>query len=224
MKKSFLAFAIAAASLPAFAQVGADSNSSAGATATLGNIGITSIMNMPASNPFSTTANMVNYSGRYRVDGVPVNSVASSFSSAPTWRCVKGGYGAALQAKDFGISLALPGGESDICPTEFRASIVANYFDRVAAADALSETDVRKTAALDAVVAIRNTICTDEQIANSLEATKKHQCAQPLTTEDRKARWAREAKARQAQATLSGQTVPVADAAPRQPMPWQAGG
>lgn len=227
MKKSLLALAIAVASLPAFAQVGADSASSAGASASTGNIGITSIMNLPAANPFSTNANMVNYSGRYRVDGVPVNSVASSFGTAPTWRCLKGGYGAALQAKDFGISLALPGGEVDICPREFRASIIGGLFDRAVLAKKIPANTVERDLADDGIKATLAMVCGDDEIANSLEGTQL-QCAEPATTEDRKARWAREREQKQRASVDKVTGLPIVASvapAPRQPrQPWQSGG
>jgi len=232
MKKSLLALSLVALSASAFAQAGTSATGSATGTgsAAIGDIGITSIMNMPATNPFTMAANSVNYSGRYRVDGVPVNSAASSFSSSAVWRCSTAGTGGALGTRDFQLSFAFGGGESGICVTEFRGAVVGGYFDRARAAEALPDSDPGKAAAKDAVVALRATICEDEKIANSLEATKGHQCAEPLTTESRQARWTRERQAKTAAAqtiSINGQQVavlPGVPAARQQPKPWEAGG
>ncbi|MNU19473.1 hypothetical protein D3C71_77000 [compost metagenome] len=228
-KQSLLALAVAAASLPAFAQVGVDSQTQVDVSAGVGDIGITSVMNLPSANPFSTQT--VRYEGGYRVSGMPINSVASSFSSAPAWRCVKGGYGAALQAKDFGISFALPGGESDICPTEFRAAIIGGLYDRAVAAAKLPAGTQERVIANEAVEAIKAQVCVDDQIANSLEGGKL-QCSDPtIAAETRKARWARErqeAAGKVAYTTMvNGQQVAVMPPSPaprQQPQPWQAGG
>ncbi len=232
MKKTLLALSLAALGATAFAQEAPGGTSVTGsatgsATAGVGNIGISSVFNLPGASPY--TFGNINYSGRYRVEGQPVAAVAPSFSSPAVWRCATAGAGGALQFKDFALSLALPGGESSICPTEFRGAIIGGYFDRAARAEALADSDPGKAIMKDSVIAMRDVICTDEGIANSLERTANHKCDEPASTSDRKARWAAERQKRQQLAAdlsrASGLPVVVAaDPQPRQPKPWEAGG
>jgi len=225
LKKSLLVLAIAAATLPAFAQVGVDSQSEAGAQASTGPIGITSIVNMPNANPYSTNAQMVNYSGRYRVDGVPVAAGAASFSTPAVWRCATAGAGGALQLKDFALSFALPGGESAICPREFRIAIIGGIFDRALLAAKADLSAEQKAIANEAVKAMHAEACGDDEMANSFENTEKFKCAAPIETKTREARWAREREVAAARAAnrpvamLPGVPAPTA-----QPKPWMAGG
>lgn len=230
MKKSLLALAIAAASLPAFAQVGVDSASSAGASASTGNIGITSIMNLPGANPF--TSSNIGYSGGYTttVKGQPVAAGAASFATPAVWRCATAGAGGALQLKDFALSFALPGGESAICPREFRIAIIGGIADRFMFAEKNDLTSDQKRIALDAAKAMLAQACGDMEMANSLEGTKGMQCAEGATEDDRKARWAREKQAKQVANTVvlpTGERVAYMPGVPvvrEQPKPWQAGG
>jgi len=228
MKKSLLALAIAAASLPAFAQVGADSASSAGASASTGNIGITSIMNLPGANPF--TSSNIGYSGGYTttVKGQPVAAGAASFATPAVWRCATAGAGAALQLKDFAFSLALPGGESAICPREFRIAIIGGIYDRALLAEKSDLSAEQKKIAKDALASMHAEACGDDEMANSFEHSENFKCKEPITTDDRKARWAREREQKQRASVDMVTGLPIvasAPAAPRQPrQPWQSGG
>lgn len=202
-KQTTIALLMALA-LPAFAQVGADSQSSAGATAQLGNVTSQTTVNLPGAPALQGVMQGVNYSGEYRVKGVPVNSAASSFSSPAVWRCATAGTGGAVQAREFGMSFGLGGADSPICAREFRIAIVTNII----------EMRVKKAEGYDAALKLA---CGDDEIADALEGTLD-QCAAPNTTA-RKARWDRE----RADAQRAGR--PVATNAPAAPIPgWKAGG
>ncbi len=204
-KKAIIPLILAAAALPAFAQVGADSQSSAGASAQLGNVTSQTTVNLPGAPALQGVMQGVNYSGEYRVKGVPVNSVASSFSSSAVWRCSTAGTGAAVQGASFGASLALGGADSPICAREFRIAVVKNLIDmRVAKAEGYD--------------AAQKLACGDDEIADALEGTLD-QCAAP-NPNARKERWERE----RADAARAGRTVATSAPAAARPNPWQAGG
>lgn len=201
MKKTIIALAFLA-SVPAFAQgVGADSRSLAGANAALGDITTELTLNMPGAPSIQG----IQYGGEYRVKGVPVNSVASSFSSPAVWRCATAGTGGAVQARDFGLSFGLGGADSPICAREFRIAIALNLIDM----------RVKKHEGYDAA---QKLACGDDDIADALEGTLD-QCAAP-NPGARKARYDREAAAR----ANAGRPVSTAAPAVARPMPWQAGG
>lgn len=223
MKKTFLTLALAAA-LPAFAQSSIDSQTNVGVTAGVGDIGITSIMQLPAANPF-TTVNQA-YSGGYKVSGMPVNSVAPSFSSPAVWRCSRAGGGGSAQGEKFGISFAFGGDDSVICGIDFRIAVAKNLIEMKVAAS--QEKDVAKSAAMmDAYVIGVRLACKDDDMADSFEGTTLE--CKAAKTDTRKARLAREAQVeRQVQSVIvNGSPVAVMPGVPmarQQPQPWQAGG
>lgn len=231
MKKSLLAFAVLTlASAAAFAQTAADSNANSGANASTGNIALNTSLYLPSANPFSYQT--LGYTGAYTqtVKGQPVAAGAASFATPAVWRCATAGAGGALQLKDFALSFALPGGESAICPREFRIAIIGSIADRFAFANKPELSDSQKVIALDTAKAMLAQACGDNEIANSLERTKTMQCDEPTADEDRKARWARERQAKQVANTVvapNGERVaymPGVPAVREAPKPWQAGG
>lgn len=192
MKKTLLTLALAAAAaLPAYAQVGADSQSEAGATASVGGIGITSIMNLPAANPFSTST--MNYSGGYTVSGMPVNSVAPSFSSPGQWRCTRPGGGAAVQGEKIGLSFAWGGDDSPICVYEFGAAFARSVVDLYVTFQREKDLVV-KAAAKEAFLVTHALACKDDTMADAFEETETMKCSAPKKNA-RKERWAREEQA-----------------------------
>ncbi len=220
MKHTLLALALAAAVLPSFAQTAVDSTAGATSGASVGDIGITAIMNMPSASPFG--AQTVNYARRYRIDGPPVAAVPSAFSSPAVWRCSTAGGGAAAQGRDIGLSFAWGGSESEICGLEFRIAIGARLVELRVGAEA--EKDATKAASMrDAYLVGHAIACADEKLANSFERTTTMQCAEPTTTDERKARWARERESRARAAAAMGQPAPVASVKPLPP-PYTSGG
>ena len=210
MKKTLLTLALAAAAaLPAFAQVDAASQSEAGANASVGGIGITSIMNLPAANPFTT--NTMNYSGGYKVSGMPVNSVAPSFSSPGQWRCTRPGGGASAQGEKIGISFAWGGDDSPICVYEFGAAFARSVVDLKVTYE--RETNLLvKAAAKEAYLVTHALACKDDTMADAFEETEGMKCAAPKKNA-RKERWAREQQAAEARsAAMSQFSSPVASA------------
>ena len=225
MKKSLLVLALAVASLPAFAQVGVDSASNAGASAATGDIGITSIVNLPNSNPMSYQT--LGYSGGYTqtFKGQPVSAGAASFATPAVWRCATAGAGGALQLKDFALSFALPGGESSICPREFRIAIIGGIADRALFAQKKDLSDSEKKIAQDAYAAMHAEACGDDEMANSLEHTVSMKCAEPINSDTRKARWDREREIAAAKAANRPVAMlPGVPAVAPSPKPWMAGG
>lgn len=208
MKKTLLTLALAAAAaLPAYAQVGADSQSEAGANASVGGIGITSIMNLPAANPFTTST--MNYSGGYKVSGMPVNSVAPSFSSPGQWRCTRPGGGAALQGEKIGLSFAWGGDDSPICVYEFGAAFARSVVDLKVAYERETNATV-KAAAKDAYLVTHALACKDDTMADAFEETEGMKCSAPKKNA-RKDRWAREQQAAEARTAAMAQfSSPVA--------------
>lgn len=171
-KKTITILGLAAA-LPALAQVGADSQSTAGARAELGDVTSITTLNMPGA----PAVQGITYGGEYRVKGVPVQSAASSFSTPAVWRCAAAGTGGALQARDFGVSFGVGGGDSPICAREFRIAI----------AKSVISLRVAKDEGYDAALALA---CGDDDIADAFEGTLD-QCEAPKTAK-RKARLERE--------------------------------
>jgi hypothetical protein len=192
MKKTLFTLALAAAAaFPTYAQVGADSQSEAGASASVGGIGITSIMNLPATNPFSTST--MNYSGGYTVSGMPVNSVAPSFSSPGQWRCTRPGGGAAVQGEKIGLSFAWGGDDSPICVYEFGAAFARSVVDLYVTFQREKDLVV-KAAAKEAFLVTHALACKDDTMADAFEETETMKCSAPKKNA-RKERWAREEQA-----------------------------
>jgi hypothetical protein len=193
MKKTLLTLALAAAAaFPAFAQeVDAASQSEAGANASVGGIGITSIMNLPAANAF-TTSNLA-YSGGYKVSGMPVNSVAPSFSSPGQWRCTRPGGGASVQGEKIGLSFAWGGDDSPICVYEFGAAFARSVVDLYVTYQRETNALV-KAAAKEAFLVTHALACKDDTMADAFEETDTMKCSAPKKNA-RKERWAREEQA-----------------------------
>lgn len=100
MKKTIIALALAL-SLPAFAQVGADSQSRAGATASLGSVNSSTTVNLPGSSPTQG----VMYGGGYDISGTQtVKSTGQAI--APNLMVSSGGFNCAGTTS---AALGLPG-------------------------------------------------------------------------------------------------------------------
>lgn len=207
MKKTLFALAFAALAVPAFAQVGVDSQTQVDVQAGIGDVTSNTTLVLPNGNPITHNTQDVNYSGSYRVKGVPVNSAATSISSPAVWRCSTAGTGAAIQLKDFAASLALPGSEADICRKEFAMAIVNMLVDL-------------KAKSPDAYYANQKIACTIDYIADALEGGSM-QCAE-ADPNARANRWAREKAERNQAAAAMGK--PVASLNTNQRAPWLSGG
>lgn len=135
---------------------------------------------------FNSAAPLPYVEGRSTFSTNQASQNAPSFATPAVWRCSTSGWGAAGNVVGGGLSLAGPGGESELCATEFRMTMV-KY--------------VASTSGDERTAAIR-LACGDEKMADAMEGTK-NECPAPQPGA-RKQRWERSAKA---EAVLDGKVA-----------------
>lgn len=178
MKKTIVSIALLVLAAPVLAQVGVDSQSSAGARAELGDVTANTTVVLPGAPA----------SQEVRYKGLAVNSPAASFASPAVWRCATAGGGGSAIARDFGLSFAVGGADSPICAREFRIAI----------ADRIIEMRVKGLEGYDAALKLA---CGDDELADAFEGTLDS-CAEPKPNA-RKERWARERAAAAQRTTVT---------------------
>lgn len=175
----------------AMSQAHAQANSSLSSDnqAFAGNQGVT-LSNTYQTSPFSYGQ----IYGHQKIDTNQAFGASSSFGTNAVWRCATSGSGWSLQVVGGGLNRSAPGGESTICAVDFRIAV------NMAVNKVMSDPKATK-ADKDEVLRLA---CADEALADAYEGNQAKQCEDvSKLAAVRKARWKREADARQVMSELA---------------------
>jgi len=196
MKKTIIAIALAALAIPSLAQVGADSQSHAGASATLGSVSTGVTINMPDA----PAPQAIEYRGNYTVKNVPSVSgpnLTSGFDS-----CMGSTSGS---ANGPGVGLS------------FGTTWTDEHCKRLKTSRELWNKGMKAASlAVD---------CMDPAAKQALEITGTR-CPQSMTVDERRKAFGPDASAEGAPVSAAPvvQPMPGVPAVAVRPNPWQAGG